>query len=588
MAAQFDLVIRNGTVVDGTGADAREADLAVQDGRIAALGRIPGAGREEIDATGLAVMPGFVDIHTHYDGQATWDDRFRPSSGHGVTTVLMGNCGVGFAPCRPQDREILMRVMEGVEDIPELVMREGLPWSWQSFPEYLDALSQRRCDIDFATQLPHAPLRVFVMGRRGVDRERATASDMATMASLVQEGLEAGALGFSTSRSLFHRTPDGALTPTITAAEEELAAIAQAMGRIGKGVIQLLDDFEDTTPEGATEFAMLRRLVQASGRPLSFTLLDISIYPGRWQTLLREVERANRDGLAIRGQVAARPVAILYGLELSFHPFSTCSSYRGVANLPLAEKLVRLRDPALRRRLLLEEPEYSNPNMLAFMRNVGNMFVLGDPPNYTPPSEQRLDVRAASLGLSPLELAYDLLVSGDGRTILFHPGANYSDCSDANMAAMLRHENTVIALGDGGAHYGLICDASYTTHALTYWTRDRKSERWPLAWTVQQLSDVPARTVGLGDRGRLRPGYKADINLVDLDRLQVAAPHPVHNLPGGGRRLEQKAEGYRATIVSGAVTYRDGEFTGALPGRLVRGARAAPETTASLNLEKVA
>ena len=573
MAAHFDLVVRGGTVADGTGGELFEADVAVRDGRIAEIGRVAGAGREEIDASGLLVTPGFVDIHTHYDGQATWDDRFNPSSGHGVTTVLMGNCGVGFAPCRPEDRETLMSVMEGVEDIPEIVMREGLPWNWQSFPDYLEALGQRRCDIDFATQVPHAPLRVFVMGRRGVDREPATAEDMAQMAALVTEGLEAGALGFSTSRSLFHRRPDGALTPTITAAEEELSAIARAMGRAGKGVIQLLDDFQDTDDEGSTEFAMLRRLVAQSRRPLSFTLLDLSVYPGRWQTLLREVERANRDGLAIRGQVAARPVAILYGLELSFHPFSTCPSYREVAELPLAQKLARLRDPSLRARLLKEEPVYSNPNMLAFMRNVANMFVLGDPPNYTPPAEQRLDARAAALGVTPLELAYDLLVSGDGRTILFHPGANYTGCSDASMASMLRHENTVMALGDGGAHYGMICDASYTTHALTYWTRDREGERWPLSWTVQQLTDVPARAVGLGDRGRLGPGYKAHLNLIDFDRLRIAAPHPVHNLPGGGRRLEQKAEGYRATIVAGAITYREGAATGALPGRLVRGAR---------------
>lgn len=573
MTAQFDLVVRNGTVVDGTAGEPIEADVAVRDGRIVAVGRFAGTGREEIDAKGMAVTPGFVDIHTHYDGQVTWDDRFSPSSGHGVTTVVMGNCGVGFAPCRPQDRDTLIRVMEGVEDIPELVMRQGVPWNWQSFPEYLDALAARRCDIDFATQVPHAPLRVFVMGRRGVDREPATAADMAAMASMVEEGLEAGALGFTTSRSLFHRTPDGALTPTITAAEEELAAIARGMGRVNKGVIQLLDDFQDTTAQGATEFAMLRRLVELSGRPLSFTLLDISLYPGRWETLLREVERANLEGLSIRGQVAARPVAVLYGLELSFHPFSTCPSYREVTDLPLPQKLARLRDPAVRARLLVEEPVYSNPNMLAFMRNVGNMFVLGDPPNYTPPADQRLDARAAALGVTPLELAYDLLTSGDGRTILFHPGANYTDCSDANMARMLRHQHTVMALGDGGAHYGLICDASYTTHALTYWTRDRQGERWPLAWTVRQLTDVPARTVGLGDRGRLAPGFKADINVIDLDRLAVAAPHPVHNLPGGGRRLEQKAQGYRATIVGGDVTYRDGTFTGALPGRLVRGAR---------------
>ncbi|WP_422034128.1 N-acyl-D-amino-acid deacylase family protein [Reyranella sp.] len=573
MAASYDLIVRNGTVIDGTGAEPREADVAIHDGRIAAIGDIDGSGREEIDARGFAVTPGFVDIHTHYDGQVTWDDRFSPSSGHGVTTVLMGNCGVGFAPCRPEDRDTLMNVMEGVEDIPELVMREGVPWNWQSFPDYLEALSKRQCDIDFATQVPHAPLRVFVMGKRGVDREPASASDMAEMAKLVQEGLDAGALGFSTSRSLFHRTPDGALTPTITAGEEELAAIARGMRRAGKGVIQLLDDFADTTAEGATEFAMLRRLVELSGRPLSFTLLDLSLYPGRWQTLLREIERAHRDGLPIRGQVAARPVAVLYGLELSFHPFSTCPSYREVEGLPLDAKLARLRDPALKAKLLQEQPTYRNPQMLAFMRSVANMFMLGDPPDYTPPADQRLDARAAKLAITPLELAYDLLVSGDGRTILFHPGANYTDCSDANMASMLRHEHTVMALGDGGAHYGLICDASYTTHALTYWTRDRKGERWPLPWAIQQLTDVPARAVGLGDRGRLQVGYKADLNVIDLDRLKVSAPRPVHSLPGGGRRLEQKAEGYVATIVSGDVTYRAGDFTGARPGRLVRGAR---------------
>jgi len=487
----------------------------------------------------------------------------------------MGNCGVGFAPCRPQDHDTLIKVMEGVEDIPEIVMREGVPWNWQTFPEYLDALAKRRCDIDFATQVPHAPLRVFVMGQRGVDREPATAQDMQAMSALVEEGLNAGALGFSTSRSLFHRTSEGVLTPTITAAEEELTAIARGLRRAGKGVIQLLDDFGDTTAEGSTEFGMLRRLVEASGRPLSFTLLDISIYPDRWQTLLREVERANRDGLPIRGQVAARPVALLYGLELSFNPFSTCPAYREVEGLPLPHKLVRLRDPVLKARLLGEEPSYRNPQMLAFMRSVANMFVLGDPPDYTPPADQRLDARAAKLGITPLELAYDLLVSGDGRTILFHPGANYTDCSDANMASMLRHPDTVIALGDGGAHYGLICDASYTTHALTYWMRDRRGgERLPLAWTVQQLTDAPARAVGLGDRGRLVPGYKADLNVIDLDRLKVDAPHPVHNLPGGGRRLEQRAEGYRATVAGGQITYRDGAFTGALPGRLVRGARS--------------
>ena len=574
--AQFDLVIRKGTVLDGSGSEPRDADVAIQDGRIAAVGAVSGSGHEEIDAKGLTVTPGFVDVHTHYDGQATWDDRFSPSSGHGVTTVLMGNCGVGFAPCRPQDRHTLIKVMEGVEDIPEIVMQEGVPWNWQSFPEYLDALAARRCDIDFAAQVPHAPLRVFVMGQRGVDREPATAQDMATMATLVEEGLSAGALGFSTSRSLFHRTTDGVLTPTITAAEEELTAIARGMRRAGRGVIQLLDDFADATEQGSTEFGMLRRLVEASGRPLSFTLLDISIYPGRWKTLLREIERANREGLPIKGQVAGRPVALLYGLELSFHPFSTCPSYTAVADLPLAQKLAKLRDPALRAKLLVEQPTYRNPQMLAFMRSVEKMYVLGDPPNYTPPAESRLDARAATLGVTPLELAYDLLVSGDGRTILFHPGANYTDSSDANMATMLHHDYTVMALGDGGAHYGMICDASYTTHALTYWTRDRAGERWPLPWAVKQLTDVPARMIGLGDRGRLAPGYKADVNVIDLDGMRLHPPRFAFDLPSGGRRLVQDVDGYLATVKAGAVTFENGESTGALPGRVVRGAQPAP------------
>ena len=568
-------MIRNGTVLDGTGGDPREADVAIQDGRIAAVGRVAGSGREEIDAKGLAVTPGFVDVHTHYDGQATWDQRFSPSSGHGVTTVLMGNCGVGFAPCRPQDRHTLMKVMEGVEDIPEIVMQEGVPWNWQSFPEYLDALAARRCDIDFATQVPHAPLRVFVMGQRGVDREPATAQDMAAMAALVEEGLSAGALGFSTSRSLFHRTPDGVLTPTITAAEEELTAIARGMGRVGKGVIQLLDDFADATDEGSTEFAMLRRLVEASGRPLSFTLLDISIYPGRWKTLLREVERANRDGLAdprpgrgpagrvaVWARIVVQSVLDLPELRRDRRSPAGAEARRGCAIRRCGRSCSPRSRPTAIRRCSPSCAASATCTCWAIRRTTRRRATSGSMPG------------RRKAGVTPLELAYDLLVSGDGRTILFHPGANYTDASDANMASMLHHDYTVMALGDGGAHYGMICDASYTTHALTYWTRDRPGERWSLPWAVQQLTDVPARMIGLGDRGRLAPGYKADLNVIDLDNLRVAAPHPVHNLPGGGRRLEQKAEGYRATVVGGEITYRDGEFTGALPGRLVRGARS--------------
>lgn len=575
MAARFDLVVRGGTVLDGTGGPALSGDIAILDGKIAAIGRFDGAGREEIDARGRLVTPGFVDIHTHYDGQITWEDTFAPSSTHGVTTVLMGNCGVGFAPCRPADRDMLVKVMEGVEDIPEIVMTEGIPWNWETFPQYLDALAKRHADIDFATQVPHAPVRVYVMGERGARREPSTARDMAEMARIVREGIEAGALGFTTSRTLFHRLVSGELIPTSTAAEDELRAIARAMGAAGKGVIQLIDDFADCDDDGASEFAMLRRIVEASGRPLSFTLLDITSLGSRWRTLLREVERAVSDGLPMRGQVAGRPASILYGLDLSYHPFSTCPSYATVAALPLDRKVAALRDPDLRARLLTEDPVYANPRLLTFMRDVGAMFELGDPPDYTPPRDRRLDARAAALGIAPLELAYDLLVSGDGRTILYQPAANFADCSDAAMAEMLRHPQTVVALGDGGAHYGMICDASYPTHALTYWARDRAGEKFELPWLVRRLARDPALAVGLGDRGALLPGLKGDLNVIDFDRLACAAPAPVYDLPGGARRLRQPARGYDATVVSGVITYRDGVQQGPRPGRLVRGARAS-------------
>ena len=370
MTARFDLVVRGGTVLDGTGGPAISGDVGILDGKVTAVGRFDGAGREEIDARDRLVTPGFVDIHTHYDGQITWEDTFAPSSTHGVTTVLMGNCGVGFAPCRPDDRDMLVKVMEGVEDIPEIVMTEGISWNWETFPQYLDALSARHADIDFATQVPHAPVRVYVMGERGARREPSTAQDMAAMARIVREGIEAGALGFTTSRTLFHRLVSGELIPTSTAAEDELRAIAKAMGAAGKGVIQLIDDFADCDDDGASEFAMLRRIVEESGRPLSFTVLDITSLGSRWRTLLREIERANRDGLPMRGQVAGRPASVLYGLDLSYHPFSTCPSYAAVAALPLDRKVAALRDPELRARLLAEDPVYANPRLLAFMRDV--------------------------------------------------------------------------------------------------------------------------------------------------------------------------------------------------------------------------
>ena len=541
MAAQFDLVVRNGTVLDGTGGEPREADVAVQDGRIAAVGAVAGAGREEIDAKGLAVTPGFVDIHTHYDGQATWDAALHavvgPRRDHGADGQLRRRLRA-LPAAGPRH---LIKVMEGVEDIPEIVhAAKACRGTGRASPNISTRWPQRRCDIDFATQVPHAPLRVFVMGQRGVDREPATAQDMAAMAALVEEGLEAGALGFSTSRSLFHRTPDGVLTPTITAAEEELTAIARGMRRAGKGVIQLLDDFADATDEGSTEFAMLRRLVEASGRPLSFTLLDISIYPGRWKTLLREVERANRDGLPIRGQVAGRPVGAAVRARTVVQSVldlpELCRGRRSAAGAE-AREAARSGDAGEAAGRGADLPQSADARLHAQRRQHVSCWAIRRTTRRRRPAAGCAGGDA--LGVTPLELAYDLLVSGDGRTILFHPGANYTDCSDANMASMLHHDYTVMALGDGGAHYGMICDASYTTHALTYWTRDRPGERWSLPWAVQQLTDVPARTVGLR---RSRPAGARLQGRPQRDRSRQAA----------GRRAASGAQPARRRPAAGA------------------------------------
>lgn len=573
---QYDLVVRRGTLVDGTGAEPYEADVAVKDGRVAEIGRVAGYGREEIDAKNLLVTPGFVDIHTHYDGQVTWANTLGPSSAHGVTTAVMGNCGVGFAPCRPDQHEQLITLMEGVEDIPGIVMAEGIPWNWETFEDYLDALDQRRTDIDFATQVPHAPVRLYVMGKRGAAREPATASDIAQMTEIVRDGVAAGALGFSTSRTLLHRTMDGALTPTATVAEEELQSIVRALGSLGKGVVQMVDDFTDAGEDRSTEFEMWRRLVEASGRPLSFSLTQREGRPELWRYLLKYVADAQGAGLPIKGQVCARPIGLLFGLETSFNPFSTCPTYRTVADLPLAARVVELRKPEVRARILAEAPGDPDPRALARSEYVAKMFELAEPPNYSPPPEARIDERARRAGVTPEEFAYDLMLSRDGNGMLFYPINNFADGTLDVVLAMMKNKNTVLGIADGGAHVGVICDASTPTHVLTYWTRDRPGERLPLARAVQMLAHDTARTVGLEDRGLLKVGYKADMNVIDYDALTLHAPNVAFDLPAGGRRLYQKADGYVATVVSGNVTYRDREPTGALPGRLIRGAQPLP------------
>ena len=572
MARQFDLVIRNGLVLDGTGAAAGEIDIGITAGRIAQMAAALPVGRDEIDARGKLVTPGFVDIHTHYDGQATWSQYLTPSSLHGATTVVLGNCGVGFAPCRPEQHELLIQLMEGVEDIPGVVMKEGIPWDWQSFPEYLDALSRRQYDIDLAVQIGHAPLRVFVMGQRGIDREPATADDLATMTKLTEEAVRAGAFGVSTSRSLFHRSLDGRLIPTVTAAEAELHALARGLTAAGRGVFQLLLDFTADGDDVATEFDLLRRVVQRSGRPLSFTLSEQKHAPQRFRILLGLIAKARAEGLPIRGQIATRPIGVLFGHDLSFNPFNFVPSYAAICQLPRAEWLGALRQPEVRARLLSEQPaNWTSEHMKNRSRAVAGMFELGDPPNYEPPADQSLGARAARLGVTPLELAYDILLQNDCKAMLYAPDTNYVQGSLDTTPEMLRHPDTLIGLGDGGAHYGSICDASFSSYLLTHWTRDRtQGERLDLPFAVHALTQRNAQAVGLSDRGVIAPGMKADINVIDIDALQLRPPRMLQDLPAGGRRLMQEAQGFVATIVSGVVAYRHGKRSGNLPGMLVR------------------
>lgn len=572
--AEHELIIRGGTVVDGTGAPARTADVAVDGATVTEVGRVEGSGRREVEADGLVVTPGFVDVHTHYDGQASWDERMVPSSWHGVTTVVTGNCGVGFAPVLPADHDRLVELMEGVEDIPGAALHEGLTWSWESFPEFLDALDGRTYDVDVGVQLPHGALRLNVMGERGAAREPATPADVEAMADQARAAIEAGAIGFTTSRTLNHRTSRGEPTPTLTAEADELVGIARAIGTTGRGVLQGVSDFTDVD----AEFGLFRSMAEASGRPLSFTLLQVQ--GEAWRRQLALVEQARADGVPITGQVAPRAVGLLLGLQCTLHPFLGVPGFEETAGLPLAERAAALAEPRRRARILDEAR--SSGRAGSGLLDPARLFVLDDPPDYEPGPEASVAGRARAAGPTeagggdPIELAYDLLLEDGGRSFLYFPVLNYADGNLDAAGEMLRHPHTVVGLGDGGAHVGTICDASFPTTLLAHWGRDRDHDRLELPFLVERQTRATARTVGLLDRGVLAPGHRADLNLIDLAALQARRPEVRHDLPAGGRRLVQRADGYEATFVAGQQTYERGEPVGPLPGRLVRGQQPAP------------
>jgi len=576
-----DLVIRGGKLVDGTGGPAREADVAVEAGRIAAVGSALGAGREEIDARGKLVTPGFVDVHTHYDGQATWDSLLTPSCWHGVTTLVMGNCGVGFAPVRPGNEDFLIGLMEGVEDIPGTALAAGMKWGWETFPEYLDVLEGIPHALDIGTQVAHGPVRAYVMGERGARNEPATPEDIAKMAAIVKEAILAGALGFSTSRTIVHRAIDGEPVPGTFAAEDELFGIGRALGQLGRGLFEL-------APAGAMgedlaapekEVAWMRRLSKEIGRPVSFALAQHDAASDLFRRILALCREANAEGSRLAPQVGSRPTMLLIGHQ-TFHPFSNRPTYKQLEGLPLPSRVAKLRDPEIRRRILTEENEATDPRLAVVMaliqQGLHKIFPLGDPPDYEPGPEQSIAAIAKREGRDAFEVLYDKMLELDGRQLLMLAILSYSEGDLEALREMLEHPDSAFGLGDGGAHCGAICDASMTTFLLTHWARDRRrGPRLPLEWVVRKMTRDTAELYGLRDRGIVAPGKKADVNIIHWEQLRLGLPELAFDLPAGAKRLIQRARGYEATIVSGQVTFRDGESTGALPGRLVRGSRSA-------------
>jgi N-acyl-D-amino-acid deacylase len=568
-----DIVIRGGTIIDGTGQPSFTGDIAIANGRIAAVGGKQGPARREIDAAGLMVTPGWVDVHTHYDGQAMWDPLLAPSCWHGVTTVMFGNCGVGFAPVKKHHRGALMDLMEGVEEIPNPVLAAGLTWEWESFPDFMDALERRERAIDICAQAAHLPLRVYVMGDRAVRREPATADDIAEMRRLTIEALRAGAFGFTTSRTDSHKTPDGELVPSRDADADELVGIGSALGAVGMGAFGMNSDFDDE----AYELAWMTRLAKETGRPVWFLLTDRYEDPERWRRLIKAVHEARTQGLSFTAQIAGRPIGVMMGIGTALNPFTVRPSYKALEGLPIEEQRRRLRDPELRRKILAEQPSEAEVAKLAQFRQAitrrwDKFFVMGNPPDYEPGPEKSVAAIAARENRPPDQVAYDYII-GEGQYLYF-PVVNYVTGDHGPIHTMLNDPACLLGLSDGGAHCTSIVDSGLPSYMLAHWGRDRqRGPKLPLEMLVKRQTSETAAFFGLNDRGRLAPGLRADVNLIDFDSLRLHKPEIVHDMPANGRRFIQRVDGYEATLVAGTPIFERGEHTGALPGRLVRAGR---------------
>ncbi len=572
-----DIIIRNGKVIDGSGAPAFAGDIAIKDGLITQVGEVSGEAHQEIDAKGLLVTPGWVDIHTHYDGQATWDPYLTPSSWHGATTVVMGNCGVGFAPAKPDEREWLISLMESVEDIPGTALAEGLPWNWESFPEYLDALDNMPRAIDIGTQVPHCAVRSYVMGKRCMTELTAGEDDIKAMGEIVQEGLEAGALGFSTSRTVIHLTKEGDPIPGTFAGTNEMLGLAKAMGSAGHGVLEIASDFA----EQDADLGWMKQASKENDITVSVSLLQNDFKPQAWKDVLNNIDAANADGASLVAQVSGRPTGVLMCLEGSTNPFAGRPTFRRVQALPLTERVAEMRRPEVKEAILTERYEGGTSGFVKFiLTSFHKMWELGEEPDYEPPTEDNLVARAEREGTTPEALAYDIMLKNGGRGMIYFPLLNYSDNNLDAAREMMLSEHSRFGLSDGGAHCGVICDVSMPSFLLTYWARDRagnRGEGLPLEWLVHKQTQNTAVLFGLKDRGLLKPGYKADVNLIDFENLKIHAPKMVYDLPSDARRLVQSVDGYRMTICSGKVIYDNGQATGELPGKLIRGPQAAPQ-----------